>query len=178
MPRPISPRSNTSQPIFCDCRQAKTRCAQGEKSPPGTMSSLQAFSPHNAFTRFPCLVAVPLATLPGKTRTDYPVACGLRNSPRVLAANADRQRRQRSTGGEMIPHRRHIADRGCDRRLLPQINLSGSIDLSGPFEALGSSSSFVSSVGPFRSWSFPNRLVDLSSSDPDSPRQAAIESAR
>ena len=43
--------------------------------------------------------------------------------------------------------------------LYPQINLGGSIGLSGPLKDLGSGTSFGFSLGPLLSWSFPNRPV-------------------
>lgn len=43
--------------------------------------------------------------------------------------------------------------------LYPQINIGGSIGLSGPLKDLGSGTSFGFSLGPLLSWSFPNRPV-------------------
>lgn len=107
-----------------------------------------------------------LATLLGRVPADYPrevELCGTWPALRepfpvgdgagMIRRRPDIRAAERAIAGDTARLGVAMAD------LYPQVSIGGSIGLAGPLKNLGSGNQFGMSLGPFLSWSFPNRPV-------------------
>jgi NodT family efflux transporter outer membrane factor (OMF) lipoprotein len=107
-----------------------------------------------------------LAALLGRAPADYPrevencaalpalrTALPVGDGAALIRRRPDIRQAERAVAGDTARLGVEMAD------LYPQVSIGGSVGLAGPLKNLGSGNAFGISLGPFLSWSFPNRPV-------------------